>query len=178
MHEYSLAQALVERVEREALARGATAVYRVTVRIGPLAGVEPELLVTAYGQLRVGTLCAGPSSENGVAPAWPSARRDVSVGAPLTRNSATVSTLRSARQPSKSLRNDTLKSENANAHWAPEPTRAFVLPMLSLLEMFTPGARGQAAGHMPCGRRCKRFRATQRDVRAACKRLGAERRTV
>lgn len=59
MHEYSLAQALVERVEREALARGATAVHRVTVRIGPLAGVEPELLVTAYGHLRVGTLCAG-----------------------------------------------------------------------------------------------------------------------
>jgi hydrogenase nickel incorporation protein HypA/HybF len=58
MHEYSLAQALVERVEREARAREATAVHRVTVRIGPLAGVEPELLVTAYGHLRVGTLCA------------------------------------------------------------------------------------------------------------------------
>jgi len=59
MHEYSLAQALVERVEREARARGATAVHRLSVRIGPLAGVEPDLLVTAYGHLRVGTLCAG-----------------------------------------------------------------------------------------------------------------------
>ena len=59
MHEYSLAQVLVERVEREARARGALAVHRVTVRIGPLSGVEPELLVTAYGQLRAGTLCAG-----------------------------------------------------------------------------------------------------------------------
>jgi len=59
MHEYSLAQALVARVEREARARGATAVHRLTVRIGPLSGVEPDLLVTAYGHLRVGTLCAG-----------------------------------------------------------------------------------------------------------------------
>ena len=59
MHEYSLAQALVERVEREARARGATAVRGVTVRIGPLSGVEPDLLLTAYGHLRVGTLCAG-----------------------------------------------------------------------------------------------------------------------
>ena len=59
MHEYSLAQALVERVEREARARRASAVHRVTVRLGPLSGVEPELLVTAYGHLRTGTLCAG-----------------------------------------------------------------------------------------------------------------------
>jgi hydrogenase nickel incorporation protein HypA/HybF len=59
MHEYSLAQALVERVEREARAREASAVHRVTVRIGPLSGVEPDLLVTAYGHLRMGTLCAG-----------------------------------------------------------------------------------------------------------------------
>ena len=59
MHEYSLAQALVERVEREARAREASAVHRVTVRIGPLSGVEPALLVTAYGHLREGTLCAG-----------------------------------------------------------------------------------------------------------------------
>jgi hydrogenase nickel incorporation protein HypA/HybF len=59
MHEYSLAQALVERVEREARARGATAVHRLTVRIGPLSGVEPDLLVTAYDHLRLGTLCAG-----------------------------------------------------------------------------------------------------------------------
>ncbi|HXJ84724.1 MAG TPA: hydrogenase maturation nickel metallochaperone HypA [Candidatus Methylomirabilis sp.] len=59
MHEYSLAQALVEQVEREARARGALTVHRVTVRIGPLSGVEPDLLVTAYGHLRAGTLCAG-----------------------------------------------------------------------------------------------------------------------
>ena len=58
MHEYSLAHALVERVEREARAREASAVHRVTVRIGPLSGVEPALLVTAFRHLRPGTLCA------------------------------------------------------------------------------------------------------------------------
>jgi len=58
MHEYSLTQALIERVEREARARGALAVHRIRVRIGPLSGVEPELLVTAYGHVRPGTLCA------------------------------------------------------------------------------------------------------------------------
>jgi hydrogenase nickel incorporation protein HypA/HybF len=58
MHEYSLAQALIQRVEHEAREHGASAVHRVTVRIGPLSGVEPDLLVTAYGHLRVGTLCA------------------------------------------------------------------------------------------------------------------------
>ena len=58
MHEYSLAQALVEHVERQARARGALSVHRVVVRIGPLAGVETELLTTAYDHVRVGTICA------------------------------------------------------------------------------------------------------------------------
>ena len=57
MHEYSLAQALLARVEREAQARGASAVRRLSVRIGELAGVERELLETAYRTCRIGTLC-------------------------------------------------------------------------------------------------------------------------
>ena len=59
MHEYSLAQALIEHAEREARARGALTVRRVVVRIGPLAGVEPELFEAAYVHVRAGTLCAG-----------------------------------------------------------------------------------------------------------------------
>lgn len=59
MHEYSLVQALLQKVEREARARGATVVHRVAVRIGPLAGVEPALFATAFGDCRSGTLCAG-----------------------------------------------------------------------------------------------------------------------
>ena len=58
MHEYSIVQALVERVEREARARGATAVHRLSVRIGDLAGVEAGLLASAYEICREGTLCA------------------------------------------------------------------------------------------------------------------------
>lgn len=58
MHEYALAQALVEHAERAARAHGALSVRRVVVRIGPLAGVERDLFATAYDHVRVGTLCA------------------------------------------------------------------------------------------------------------------------
>jgi len=57
MHEYSLVQSLVTRVEAEAAARKATAVHRVVVSIGELAGVDPELFQTAYDTFRAGTLC-------------------------------------------------------------------------------------------------------------------------
>ena len=58
MHEYSLMTALMERVEEEASARRALAVHRVTVRIGELSGVEPELLASAFEIVRAGTICA------------------------------------------------------------------------------------------------------------------------
>lgn len=57
MHEYSLVQALLQRVEEEARSRRASAVHRVIVRIGPLAGVERDLFATAYDLCRPGTLC-------------------------------------------------------------------------------------------------------------------------
>ena len=59
MHEYSLVQALLQRVEETARSHHATAVHRVTVRIGPLAGVERDLFNTAYQHCRSGTLCQG-----------------------------------------------------------------------------------------------------------------------
>lgn len=58
MHEYSLVQAMMRRVEEEARAHNASRVQRVQVRIGHLSGVEPDLFATAYEVLRVGTLCA------------------------------------------------------------------------------------------------------------------------
>ncbi len=58
MHEYSVAQALVDQVAREAHARGASAVHVVHVRIGSLSGVVPDLLASAYELCREGTLCA------------------------------------------------------------------------------------------------------------------------
>ena len=57
MHEYSIVQALLDRVEAEARARGATSIRRVQVAIGELAGVEPDLLATAYDTFRAGSLC-------------------------------------------------------------------------------------------------------------------------
>jgi hydrogenase nickel incorporation protein HypA/HybF len=57
MHEYSLVMSLVRRVEEEARSRQATAVHRVKVSVGELAGVEPELFRTAYETFREGTIC-------------------------------------------------------------------------------------------------------------------------
>lgn len=57
MHEYSLVQAMMEKVEQEARAHHATAVHRVQVRLGRLAGVEADLFAHAWEMLRRGTLC-------------------------------------------------------------------------------------------------------------------------
>ncbi|HEY2774975.1 MAG TPA: hydrogenase maturation nickel metallochaperone HypA [Candidatus Binatia bacterium] len=57
MHEYSLVQALLDLVEKQARAHHASAVHRVTVRIGDAGGVEPSLLATAFEMSRPGTLC-------------------------------------------------------------------------------------------------------------------------
>lgn len=71
MHEYSIVQALLERVEREAAAHGATRVHAVTVRIGELAGIEVELLRTAYETIRRGTACeAAPLDVTEVDARW------------------------------------------------------------------------------------------------------------
>ncbi|MFN7951677.1 MAG: hydrogenase maturation nickel metallochaperone HypA [bacterium] len=59
MHEYSLVQALLKRVAEEASQRHATAVHRVAVRIGPLAGVERALFATAFDVLSAGTVADG-----------------------------------------------------------------------------------------------------------------------
>ena len=58
MHEYSIVQSLLASVTATAQAHGATAVQRVQVRIGELAGVDPGLLVSAFEMCRVATVCA------------------------------------------------------------------------------------------------------------------------
>jgi hydrogenase nickel incorporation protein HypA/HybF len=62
MHEYSLVRAMVDRVEEEARARSAIAVRRLTVRIGALSGVEPELFASAFTLCQEGLL-AGTALE-------------------------------------------------------------------------------------------------------------------
>lgn len=71
MHEYSIVQALVDRIAVEVKARGATAVHRVGLRVGELSGVEPELLTTAFETFRAGTCCEGAALQvNFVKAAW------------------------------------------------------------------------------------------------------------
>ncbi|HWP01071.1 MAG TPA: hydrogenase maturation nickel metallochaperone HypA [Methylococcus sp.] len=55
MHELSLCQELLEQVEQLARQHAAVGVSRIVVRIGMLAGVEPELLQSAFAILRPGT---------------------------------------------------------------------------------------------------------------------------
>ena len=63
MHEYSIVQALLERVDAVATQHGAVRVHRVRVAIGELAGVEVELLRTAYETIRHQTICDGADLE-------------------------------------------------------------------------------------------------------------------
>jgi hydrogenase nickel incorporation protein HypA/HybF len=59
MHELSICQALLDEVAQLAREREAQRVLSVTVRIGPLSGVEPGLLESAYPMASAGTLAAG-----------------------------------------------------------------------------------------------------------------------
>lgn len=63
MHEYSLVQALVARVDEELRRRGDARVHRLKVRLGELAGVDPGLFTTAYEMFREGSVCAGARLE-------------------------------------------------------------------------------------------------------------------
>jgi hydrogenase nickel incorporation protein HypA/HybF len=86
MHEYSLVEALVRRVEAEARRRGALQVHSLTVSVGELAGVDAELFRTAYETFREGTLCAATELRLVQHPAtWscPSCRARIEKGAVL-----------------------------------------------------------------------------------------------
>ena len=86
MHEYSIVQALVERVEREARACGAAAVHRLSIRIGELSGVDVGLLTTAFATFRDRTICEGAELAVESVPArWecPRCQRDVGAGSLL-----------------------------------------------------------------------------------------------
>lgn len=63
MHEYSIVQALLDRVEAEARAHSATSVQRIRVQIGEQSGVESDLLEAAFEMARIRTVCAGASLE-------------------------------------------------------------------------------------------------------------------
>ncbi len=59
MHELSLCYALLEQVERIAKQQQAERVVSIRLQIGPLAGIEPELLQRAFPLVIPGSLAAG-----------------------------------------------------------------------------------------------------------------------
>jgi hydrogenase nickel incorporation protein HypA/HybF len=59
VHELSVCQALLHQVAEIAAARGADRVTRITIEVGPLAGVDPALLVSAFAIARAGSCAAG-----------------------------------------------------------------------------------------------------------------------
>ncbi len=86
MHESSLVEALMRRVEQEARRRNALAVHGLSVRVGALAGVDPELFQTASETFREGTICAkAPLTVTRVEASWscPRCRAPIAKGAIL-----------------------------------------------------------------------------------------------
>jgi hydrogenase nickel incorporation protein HypA/HybF len=61
VHELSICQALIEQVEAVARKEGALQVVQVRVGIGPLSGVEPQLLQQAFQLARAGSIAATAS---------------------------------------------------------------------------------------------------------------------
>ena len=59
MHELSLMEAVRELALEQARAHGATRIAAITLRIGRLAGVEPEALRFAHGVVMAGTVAEG-----------------------------------------------------------------------------------------------------------------------
>lgn len=58
MHELSVCYALMQQVEQLAAQHQALGVAKITVQIGALSGVEPELLNSAFTIAQAGTIAA------------------------------------------------------------------------------------------------------------------------
>ena len=59
MHELGLLTAVVKAVEKTAVARGATRVEAVGLKVGSMSGAEPEALVGAWPMATAGTMVEG-----------------------------------------------------------------------------------------------------------------------
>lgn len=61
MHELSVISGLFEILEEKAREAGAVRVTTVTIRVGRLSGVVPDLLESAFDGFKKGTIAAGAS---------------------------------------------------------------------------------------------------------------------
>lgn len=59
MHELSVCQSIIDQVSNIAEKQHAQRVEKIHVQIGPLAGVEPDLLQAAFPMARANTAAAG-----------------------------------------------------------------------------------------------------------------------
>jgi hydrogenase nickel incorporation protein HypA/HybF len=57
MHEYSVVQALMEKIETLAKENDATSISKVIVKIGVMSGIEPHLLELAFETFKERTIC-------------------------------------------------------------------------------------------------------------------------
>jgi hydrogenase nickel incorporation protein HypA/HybF len=58
MHELAVCQGLLKQVDRIAAEHKASAVEAIYIQVGPLSGVEPELLESAFPLARAGTIAS------------------------------------------------------------------------------------------------------------------------
>jgi hydrogenase nickel incorporation protein HypA/HybF len=80
MHEYSIIQSLVDSVESVASQHQGGTVHHVFVDIGELAGVDCDLLQTAYETFRFGTICQdAPLTIERIAARWECPRCQVAI---------------------------------------------------------------------------------------------------
>ncbi len=63
MHELSVCQGMLSQVSAIAAEHGASGVSLVKVQIGPLSGVEPQLLAQAFRIATAGTIADGATLE-------------------------------------------------------------------------------------------------------------------
>ncbi len=63
MHELSICQAALQEVLAVASSKNMKHVGRITLRIGPLSGIEPGLLRIAFPLVAAGTRCEGATIE-------------------------------------------------------------------------------------------------------------------
>ena len=68
MHELSIVANLFEILEAKAVEQGAVRITAVTLRVGRLSGVVPDLLVSAFDSYKKGTLAEGARLEIETAP--------------------------------------------------------------------------------------------------------------
>ena len=68
MHELSVVSGLFEILEEKAREAGAVRVTAVTIRVGRLSGVVPELLESAFDAFKKGTIASEASLQVEIAP--------------------------------------------------------------------------------------------------------------